>query len=297
MANSSSKRGSGSSGSNPLEFDQTELGDVSDISPMRARIVSPDELPELRGALVVLVDTRLAPVVSAALAGGSPTARVFRDSAGIAEALSEDPSLSTEDLIGVNATRHQEFAMGAVHGEPRSLPGGGGNAALEGVFSSDTRAGPERRLAAVRAQLGAGSDPEAASAAAAQQQQSRRAREVEAAMERFWRDTSFRSFERDVDAKPLLFAAGETLFSSVASCAGAKRLLLCSAINLGAVRTAALHWWADAAAPIITKGRGFKSLNSEVVIVSAGDQLVGDADDMSSCDLISGNFLLADSIK
>ena len=225
---------------NPLEFDRQEMGDVSDIAPMRVRVATVDELPELRGALVVLVDARLAPVLSAALAGGSPIGSVFRDSAGIAEALSLDPSLSTEDLIGVSATRHREFVMGAVHGEPRSLPGGGGNAALQVVLSAESELGgaSDRRLATVGEHLGA----ENKSSGDVQKATLRRAREVEAAMERFWRDTSFRSFERDVNTKPLLFAAGEALFDTITSCRSAKRLLLCSAINLGAVRTAVLHW-------------------------------------------------------
>ena len=158
---------------NPLVFERRGIGDVSDINPMRTAIVGADAIPgELRGALVIVVSTRVAPIVSSALAAGSPVGRVYRDSGGIAEALSRDASLGTEDLIGVRATPHSEFALGAVHGERRSLPGGGGNAALEGVFSEDTP--PERRLATINAQLGGAGEDAAI----------RRAREVEAAMER-----------------------------------------------------------------------------------------------------------------
>ena len=55
--------------------------------------------------MVVIVDTRVAPVLSAALGNGSPGASVFATAADIAVALAQDGSVGTDDLIWIAAVR------------------------------------------------------------------------------------------------------------------------------------------------------------------------------------------------
>ena len=98
-------------------------------------------------------------------------------------------------------------------------------------------------------------------------------------MERFWRDHSFRAYERDVDGKPLVFASGDALHETIAAACGGDqgqaagaRVVLGSATNLGAVRRSALRWWEDAAVPLThfepnPTGRGMSSPNDRLILV------------------------------
>ena len=158
-----------------------------------------------------------------------------------------------------------------------------------------------KRLAALNARLGAnatpasqltggrGFDPTGADRLGAIQAVRRR-REVDAAMERFWRDRSFRSFERDVVDKPVLFGAGE-LFETIAAAAAANSLLLASAVNLYAPECTTLSRARDeAAAPVITSSKGWQSPNSRVLLVSSASATDGDGTDETQpalCDLLA----------
>ena len=320
-------------GDNPLDVpDGPPEGRGSEIStainPLRVSIHSAGDLEaeDLAGAMVVIVDTRVAPVLSAALGNGSPGASVFATAADIAVALAQDGSVGTDDLIGVGAPAggHHEFAMGGV--EPREelasveqleAQKAEAETALEAArlqlinakhnnsgdpeALSEAEAAVQRgetRLAALNARLGAnatpasqltggrGFDPTGADRLGAIQAVRRR-REVDAAMERFWRDRSFRSFERDVVDKPVLFGAGE-LFETIAAAAAAKQVLMASALNLYAVRQAVLRWWAEAAAPVITSSKGWQSPHSRVLLVSSASATDGGtAESPALCDLLA----------
>ena len=102
-------------GDNPLDVPDgppegrgSETSEISTaINPLRVSIHSAGDLEveDLAGAMVVIVDTRVAPVLSAALGNGSPGASVFATAADIAVALAQDGSVGTDDLIWIAAVR------------------------------------------------------------------------------------------------------------------------------------------------------------------------------------------------
>ena len=314
---------------NPLQLDGESGEQRSDhapeINPLRVTIASAAELTDdsvaaLRDAMVVLVDTRLSPVVAAALSGGSPSARIFRNGAEVALALSQDESLQTEDLIGVRAAGQQrEYVIGGVASEPRDPTArleaqkrdaeqtlqvarlallnrkhnmGGDLAGVEAADAELSR--HQRRLAAINAQLSTVAPSQQTAIEAA-----RRRREVDAAMECFWRDSSYRSFERDVRDKPLAFASGPALYETIAALDGrCTRLVLASATNLAAVRRCAQRWWEDAAVPLShfqpnPTGRGVQTPNDRLVLLlppthgGAGGETSSSDEEPSVCGMIS----------